>query len=84
MIITGSQEVEGKNAIELVYEFKAALDKEDFEMCQKIKDELERREKGSMIDKDLVQAIVGFYNKYSVNDKSKNKEYFNELFEKYS
>ena len=37
-----------------------------------------------LIDKDLVQAIVGFYNKYPVNDKSKNKEYFNELFEKYS
>lgn len=84
MIVTDNQGLEERTIVELIYDFKAVLDQENYEMCQKIKEELERRESVKPIDKELVQAIMGFYNKYTVQDESKNKEYFNELFERYS
>lgn len=41
--MTGNQDLEEETLVTLTYDFKSALDKEEFEKCQKIKDELERR-----------------------------------------
>lgn len=48
MIMTGNPDLEEETLVTLIYDFKAGLEKEDFEKCQKIKDELERRDNESL------------------------------------
>lgn len=68
--------------ISLFYDFRLALELEDFEFCEKIKTELEIREKKNDIDKEFITALLSFYNKYS-DGETMNKEYFNDFFSKY-
>lgn len=65
----------------LFYDFRLALESEDFEYCGRLKTELERRERLNEIDKDLIAALLHFYGRYSSGDKSVDKENFKEIFQ---
>lgn len=65
----------------LFYDFRLALESEDYEYCNKLKVELERRASLNEIDKDLITSLLYFYNKYSTGDKSVNKDNFKDIFQ---
>lgn len=58
------QEILDVPCMSLFYDFRQALESEDYEMCQKIMDEFERREKINEIYKEFMKALLGFYNDY--------------------
>lgn len=83
MIITECNDIKEEVLIQLIYDFRMALEFENYELCQKIKDEIDRRFNEHLIDKVLIKAIVEFLNFYTKEDNSPNKEYFNQVFEQY-
>lgn len=78
-----NQEINDVPCMSLFYDFRLALELEDYQLCQTIKDEFERRDQINEIDKDFMNALLSFYNKYSSEDKSSNKEHFNKVFSNY-
>lgn len=77
------EKIEEVPEMSLFYDFKQALESEDYELCQKIKNEFDRRDGLGQIDKDFMKALLTFYNQYSIEDSGQNKEYFNQAFSQY-
>lgn len=78
-----NEQIEEVPCMSLFYDFRVALENEDYNMCQKIKDEFDRRDKLNEVDKEFMKYLLDFYNKYSDEDISFSKEHFNEVFNKY-
>lgn len=69
--------------IRLVSGFKLALQAEDYELCGKIKDEMDRREHLYGINKTVLRKILNYIAGYPEEGSLENKQHFDAMFEKY-
>jgi hypothetical protein len=69
--------------IRLVCGFKLALQSEDYELCGKIKIELDRRERLYGINKKALKKILDCIRRFPSYEIPANKQHFDTVFEKY-
>lgn len=67
----------------LVFGFKDALDREDFEVCSNIKAELERRQKSTGINKRILKKILSLPAEFPEDDLCGNNKHLQAMFENY-
>lgn len=70
--------------IRLFYSFQDALQAEDYELCEKIKDEMDRRKRLYGINKKALKKILDCFRVLPPDDVSpENIKYSHVVFEKY-
>lgn len=70
--------------IRLFYNFQYALQAEDYELCGKIKDEMDRRERVYGINKKALRKILDYFGTLPPDETSpENKKQCHTMFEKY-
>ena len=69
--------------IRLVYNFQYALHTENYELCEKIKIEIDRRERVYGINKKALKKILACIREFPSYESPANKQHFDALFEKY-
>ncbi|MFV0468713.1 MAG: hypothetical protein ACK5MK_07290 [Dysgonomonas sp.] len=67
----------------LALKFQKALQSENFEICEKIKTEMDRRKKNDEIDKKSLNDILSFIEKEWKDDTLEEKTLFNQMFKTY-
>lgn len=67
----------------LILDFKKAFEVENFELCEKIKTEMDRRKKIDEIDKKSLKDILSFIEEEWKDDTQEVKILFNQMFQNY-